>query len=676
MGVFAQSPDLIFHSGFEPAVDTFDHDSSSIDLKGIDVSVSPPNNWQDDLEDHPNIGYWKIQFKGGDETDRLAEVVPDPLDPTNNTLQFWVRNVNSGNNGRVQGNIYKNNGIRKLFYSTRLYLPGDFNLLKKYPDDFTFLTLMEFWNNANWTDEDYMFRVKVNLVKITDEPDSLRVRATAQARDLENDNWGNDIWEFYNTDYVVPIQKWMTLRVYFVEGNDCSGRFILTIEPDGESETIVHNVRNFTHHPEDPSPNGLSEFNPIKLYTDDDIVNYMNDKGGMLNIFWDDFELWKDSVFVTSDDCLAGGITFSSQSQIDDFATNHPNCKSISGDVIINSGGSDITSLEGISQITTIEGSLKIQSNSALLKLAGLDNLTCVKGFLHIESNSALSDISALSNLRTVHGALVISDNDALMSLSGLENIAAIDGYLEVSESVNLTSLSGLEAIDYTTITNLVVRSNNNLSTCELKNICEYLDNGGTATIIGNTTGCSDQTEVESACLSVLPVELSHFSGKEVAGDAHIFWQTASETNNDYFQLEHGTDGRNFQPIAVIQGNGTVSGTQDYQFVHTRAHQGQNYYRLMQVDFDGGYEYSKIISVEIEHNEIFIQPNPTNGMVEIKGVNSDHASLKVFDALGRLIQTSDLAISNTVNLSNQPKGIYFFIIQANNQSVIKKIIRK
>ena len=674
-GVFAQTPELIFNSGFEPAVDTIEHDSSSIDIFGIDGSVSGPNDWEVDLEDHPNIGYFKIQFKGGDENDRLAEIVDDPLDATNKALQFRINNPNSGNNGRIQSNLYNNNGIHKLFYSIRLFLPVDFNILKEYPDDFTFLTLMEFWNNANWTEEDYMFRVKANLVKITEDPDSLRIRVTGQIRDLVQDEWGEDIWEFYNNDYVVPVHKWMTLRVYFVEGDDCSGRFILTITPDGETETIVHNVRNFTHHPEDPSPDGLSQVNPFKLYTDNEIVEYVKDNGGLLNVFWDDFEIWKDSVLVTNDACLSGGTTFSSQSQIDNFATNYPACKNISGDVIIQSGGTDITNLNGLSQITAIQGNLKIESNNSLTSLAGLENLNCVNGYLDISSNNSLSDISALTNLRSLNGYLKISGNGDLASLTGLGNLGAIAGFLEISENDNLTSLTGLEAIDYTTITDLTLRNCSSLSFCELENICLYLDNGGFASIEGNDIGCNNLTEVEGACLAVLPVELSHFSGKEIDGNVYLSWQTLSEIANDYFQLEQSIDGKDFRLIGIVQGNSTISTKQDYLFVHTRPAEGLNYYRLKQVDFDGGYEYSNIISIKIESNEIIVQPNPTAGIVEIKGELKE-AALKITDGLGRLVKIIDLSNYQTIDLSDKPKGIYFFVIQSNAKTIVKKIVKE
>jgi Secretion system C-terminal sorting domain len=171
-----------------------------------------------------------------------------------------------------------------------------------------------------------------------------------------------------------------------------------------------------------------------------------------------------------------------------------------------------------------------------------------------------------------------------------------------------------------------------------------------------------------------LPVELSRFSGKEEAGEVFLFWQTASESNNDYFQIEHSLDGRTFQPIGKVWGNGSTSEKQEYSFVHTQPEQGLNYYRLKQVDFDGKYEYSKIININIEFDDVFIQPNPTTGVVEIKGLNLEQASLKITDGMGRLIQTNKLSEYQTINLSDHAKGIYFFIIQTARRTIVKRII--
>ena len=99
------------------------------------------------------------------------------------------------------------------------------------------------------------------------------------------------MWEFHNGEFVVPIEKWMTFDVHFKEGNAEDGRFVLSITPEGEKATVVHDITNFTHHPNDPAPDGLSHFNPFKLYTSDDLINYITNSGNLLNVYWDDFKL-------------------------------------------------------------------------------------------------------------------------------------------------------------------------------------------------------------------------------------------------------------------------------------------------------------------------------------------------------------------------------------------------
>ena len=57
---------------------------------------------------------------------------------------------------------------------------------------------------------------------------------------------------------------------------------------------VVFDITNFTHHPNDPNPDGLSHFNPMKLYTSKGLIDYVRDNGKSLQVYWDDFELWKN----------------------------------------------------------------------------------------------------------------------------------------------------------------------------------------------------------------------------------------------------------------------------------------------------------------------------------------------------------------------------------------------
>lgn len=285
--------ELIFQTGFEPGCEVFNQTSKNAEIRGTDLSFQKLNRWKTDLEENPKIGYFDIQYQGGNSSQRLAEIVPDPQDPSNSTLKFWIKepNVNKWT-GRVQANIYENNDIKEFDYSVRLLIPSDFNNVKNAPFKIYWLTLMEFWNNASWGDEDYQYRMSVSLVKDGKETDSLRLRIKSQIRDNELDKWGKpELWKYVNDSYAVPIGKWMRIDIHFVEGDDKNGRFIFCITPDGEATTIVHDIRNFTHHPDDPSPDGMSHFNPLKLYTASEVVERVANSGGLLAVYWDDFQL-------------------------------------------------------------------------------------------------------------------------------------------------------------------------------------------------------------------------------------------------------------------------------------------------------------------------------------------------------------------------------------------------
>lgn len=288
-----KSGGLIFQTGFEPDTKIINQDDKSAEFIGIDRSFESHNNWNIDLEQNLNIGYFNIQYQGGDKSQRLAEIVADPQNSSNKALKFWIKEPNvNPKKGRVQANVYNNNEIKELDYSIRMFLPSDFNTVKSAPFDVKWLTIMEFWNNANWKGEDYQFRISVNLQKLGKGTDNLKIAVKGQVKNTETGKWKKPyLWDFHNSDFVVPIEKWMTIDVHFVEGDAKNGKLKLSVTPDGGSKTVVHDITNFTHHPEDPNPDGLTQFNPFKLYTSDDLIKYVTKSGQLLNVFWDDFNL-------------------------------------------------------------------------------------------------------------------------------------------------------------------------------------------------------------------------------------------------------------------------------------------------------------------------------------------------------------------------------------------------
>ena len=91
-----------------------------------------------------------------------------------------------------------------------------------------------------------------------------------------------------------------------------------------------------------------------------------------------------------------------------------------------------------------------------------------------------------------------------------------------------------------------------------------------------------------------LPVEMLYFNAKIDGTDAILEWATASELNNDRFEVERSLDGINYEYIGEVEGNGTTDLQVVYQFIDIAPRQGLNYYRLKQVDYDGAFEYSDV----------------------------------------------------------------------------------
>ncbi len=139
-----------------------------------------------------------------------------------------------------------------------------------------------------------------------------------------------------------------------------------------------------------------------------------------------------------------GTINFTTQAQIDAFATNYPGCTEIEGNVVIQGAG--ITNLNGLSGVTSVGGDLQFFNNSALTSLSGLSGLTSIGESLLFSNNDALSSLDGLSALVSIDGTLQLWGNDALADLNGLSSLVSV-GSISILNSASLTTLEGLETL-------------------------------------------------------------------------------------------------------------------------------------------------------------------------------------------------------------------------------------
>ncbi|KGE85833.1 MAG: T9SS type A sorting domain-containing protein [Phaeodactylibacter xiamenensis] len=165
-------------------------------------------------------------------------------------------------------------------------------------------------------------------------------------------------------------------------------------------------------------------------------------------------------------------------------------------------GNTHLMSLSGLEQLTFIGGDLLISGNPDLTNLTGFDQLNSIHGDLEISGNPNLTSLTGLIQLTLIGGDLYIRFNSVLTSLTELEQLTSIGGFLVISGNTELMSLAGLKNLDATTIDNLFMSSNYQLSSCAIESICNYLSlETNSANISGNATGCATREEVETACM-------------------------------------------------------------------------------------------------------------------------------------------------------------------------------
>lgn len=157
----------------------------------------------------------------------------------------------------------------------------------------------------------------------------------------------------------------------------------------------------------------------------------------------------------------------------------------------------------------------------------------------------------------------------------------------------------------------------------------------------------------------VLPVVLLNFEGQIKNGEHLLTWQTASEVNNDYFNIEHSNNTQVFTSLHTVYSNGNSTSIQNYAFTHSKPLKGENYYRLKQVDKNGKVSYSNIISLFSGQTEsIDFYPNPANNTLYF---SSPVESVTICDLFGRKIMELE-NVGSILDTSSLSPGVYSIVI--------------
>jgi hypothetical protein len=186
--------------------------------------------------------------------------------------------------------------------------------------------------------------------------------------------------------------------------------------------------------------------------------------------------------------------------------------------------------------------------------------------------------------------------------------------------------------------------------------------------------------------LLAIPVELTSFTATTNGKEVILNWSTATELNNQGFEIQRSTEGKEFFSVGFVNGQGTSTEQQNYSFADKNLDNGNYYYRLKQVDYDGSYEYSDLVEIEWHAFSSYILeqnfPNPFNPTTTIGFAiqNKSNVKITIVNAIGEEVavvlneEREPGFYQVEFNATNLPSGVYFYQLKAGEFVSTKKML--
>lgn len=181
--------------------------------------------------------------------------------------------------------------------------------------------------------------------------------------------------------------------------------------------------------------------------------------------------------------------------------------------------------------------------------------------------------------------------------------------------------------------------------------------------------------------LTPLPINLLRFQARKEGRVVTLEWTTAAEQHCSGFAIERSIDGSNWTQIGIVNSaseSGNSNTRSDYSFIDDKPLNGRDFYRLRQMDFEGKYTFSKLVSILFDQaDRVTIYPNPVTKYIHINGIQYG-ASIALYDVSGRLLQQQQ-AIKDKVDIDmeNLNSGIYIINITATDGSTTQyKVVKQ
>ncbi len=192
----------------------------------------------------------------------------------------------------------------------------------------------------------------------------------------------------------------------------------------------------------------------------------------------------------------------------------------------------------------------------------------------------------------------------------------------------------------------------------------------------------SQLSEIETNDVTVLPVRLTTFTGKLQNNHIRLNWTTAVEQGNSHFNILRSIDGKTFEKIGKVTGNGTSNARNNYQFIDANPMAGTNYYQLEQVDFDGKNDFSRVIYVttDLKKTQLSVFSGAEETLaINIYATKTQRASIALSAISGQKIGLQSIELQKGYNSIKLPvvlqKGTYVVTLSTNEEKISEKFIK-
>ncbi len=405
--------------------------------------------------------------------------------------------------------------------------------------------------------------------------------------------------------------------------------------------------------------------------------------------------------------CPSQDLLLRSQADIDEFAANYPRCVDIPKNLIIDEEVvGDIQSLVGLAQITTITQSLEIRNNRALTQLSGLEQLSAIGGNLLLLNNNSLQSLEGLAALEQIYGSFRIANDAELRDLNGLQQLDTIGQDLSLVSNTSLVKLSGLDSLSwiggqFSILSNPALTSLNGLNQLravgevlqiydnpilQSLHALETLETVGSDLIIDQNiklsglNGLSTLTSVGGFLQIVNNDQLTNITSlinlREINGLLQVY-------NNPVLSNLTGIDSVHWQSIQdlALLSNASLSicdvksicqylviPSASYAIAENLSGCSTRAQILASCDGDG------LSSRPGQSNGILLFPNPTLGVVKIKGRAMNGARVEVIDSSGKRIYQTEVE-EDGFQVQFIPAGFYTVHIWNDRYSFYEPLIK-